>query len=282
MKTYLDCIPCFFRQALEAARMVTNDPKKQKEVIDEIARIIPDLSFDASPPEMGHIIYNTAKKAANHTDPYKHLKALYNQKALSLYPKLKQEINNAPDPLVHAIRLAIAGNIIDFGPNVRFDLTQELEESRTRPFAIFDYDAFQKILKETAEILYLGDNAGEIVFDKLLIETLKKPTLYVVRGEPIINDVTMKDAKEVGLDKVAKVISNGSGAPGTVLRLCSEEFHHHFRKAKLIIAKGQGNYETLSEEKMPIFFMLKVKCPVIAQHLNVEVGDIVFKGNVNT
>jgi len=278
MRTYLECIPCFFRQALEAAQMVTNDESKQKAVLDAVAKKIPEFPMDATPPEMGITIHSAVKKAANHTDPYLHLKNIYNEKALSIYPALKEEVKRAEDPLLLAIRFAIAGNVIDFGPTSNFDFDRELEEIRTRPFAIFDYEKFKKALSETEEVLYLGDNAGEIVFDRLLIETIRKPTVYVVRGEPIINDVTVEDAKKVGIDKIATVITNGSGAPGTILRLCSEEFLSHYQKAGLIISKGQGNYETLSDEKRSIFFLLKAKCPVIARHLGVKTGDIVLKG----
>ncbi len=277
MKTYLDCIPCFFRQALEAARMVTGDEAKQKAIMDAVAQKIPSFSLNASPPEMGLTIYQTVKEMANDDDPYKALKDQYNQKALSLYPKIKKEIQQAEDPLLLAIRYAIAGNVIDFGPNPNFDLDIELVEIRKKPFALIDYEAFRKALAKTDEVLYLGDNAGEIVFDKLLIETMQKPTVYIVRGAPIINDVTAEDAHVVQMEKVATVISNGSGAPGTILHLCSEEFHNHYRKANLIISKGQGNYETLSEEKKPIFFLLKAKCPVIARHLGVDTGSIVLK-----
>ncbi len=277
MRTYLECIPCFFRQALEAAQMVTNDETKQKAVLDAVARKIPEFPMDATPPEMGIIIHDAVKKAANHTDPYRHLKDIYNKKALSLYQVLREEVECAEDPLLLAIRFAIAGNVIDFGPTSNFDFDRELEEIRTRPFALFDYEEFKKALEETEEVLYLGDNAGEIVFDKLLIETIKKPTVYVVRGEPIINDVTVEDAEKVGINKIARVITNGSGAPGTILRFCAEEFLSHYQKARLIISKGQGNYETLSDEKRPIFFLLKAKCPVIARHLGVKTGDIVLK-----
>lgn len=279
MKTYLDCIPCFFRQALQAVRMVTDDAVKQKAVLDAVAKEIPKLSLSASPPQMGHVIYGAVKELTNHRDPYNHLKALYNQKALSVYSQLKEEILQADEPLLLAIRFAIAGNVIDFGPNADFNLERELEDNRNRSFAILDYESFKKSLAETDSVLYLGDNAGEIVFDKLLIETMHKPTVYVVRGEAIINDVTLQDAQTVGMYEVADVITNGSGAPGTLLEECSKEFQEYYSKARLIISKGQGNYETLSDEDSPIFFMLKAKCPVIANHLGVETGAIVLKSN---
>lgn len=277
MKTHLDCIPCFFRQGLSAARMVTDDAEKQKGVLDAIATKIPEISADMTPPEMGITIYQAVHAASGLEDPYKSLKDHYNRLVLDLYSRLKANVQEAKDPLLMAIRYAIAGNIIDFGPQSSFDLEQEIAASPTRPFSIFDYENFRQALAETEEILYLGDNAGEIVFDKLLIETMNKPTTFVVRGKPIINDATRQDATFVGMDEVADVIDNGAGIPGTILKYCSSEFHGHYQKAKLIISKGQGNYESLSEENKPIFFMLKAKCPVVATHLNVPVGGVILK-----
>ena len=227
---------------------------------------------------MAGTIFNAAKTIADHPDPYKKVKDLYNQKALGLYPDLQEEIRNAEDPLLMAIKLAIIGNIIDFGPNYRmFDIENDVQEGKKQPFAVCDYSAFQKALEKTDTILYIGDNAGEIVFDKLLIEALNKPTVFVVRDAPIINDATMEDAIQTGMDKKATVISSGSDLPGTVPRLCSDEFNGIFNRSTCIISKGQGNYETLSEIDRPIFFLLKVKCPVIARHMGASVGDMVLK-----
>lgn len=277
MKTYLDCIPCFFRQALEISRLATEDEAKHKQILDMVAQKVQTLSLDANPPQIAYTIHQAVIKLADHPDLYLEQKHLYNQKAMSWYPTLKKEIEEADDPLLLAIRFAIMGNIIDFGPNHIFDMDKELEESRTRPFGLFDYDAFKKVLEETEEILYIGDNTGEIVFDKLLIEILNKPVVFVVRGGPVLNDATREDAAEVGLDKVATIIDNGIAAPGILLDKASPEFLEHYNKAGMIISKGMGNFETLSDEKKPIFFMLRAKCQMVANHLNVQVGDVVLK-----
>lgn len=177
-----------------------------------------------------------------------------------------------------AIRLAIIGNIIDFGPNYRmFDIEKDVHVGKKQPFAMCDYSALKKAVGQSDTILYIGDNAGEIVFDKLLVKTLKKPVTFVVRDAPIINDATMEDTIQTGMDKAAEVISSGSELPGTVPHLCSKEFNELFNRATCIISKGQENYETLSEIDRPIFFLLKVKCPVIARHMGASVGDIVLK-----
>ena len=285
MKTYLDCIPCFFRQGLEAARIATKDVEKQKKVLDEIARIVPEFSLSSTPPEMGRIIYKIVREFTNSSDPYMELKNKYNRVALRLYPKLKEKVKEARDPLYTAIKIAIAGNIIDFGvKNMASggfnDMEEELESTLQQDFAIFDYAEFKNALENVEEILYIADNSGEVVFDRILIEELHRRVIYVVRGGPIINDATMDDALFCKMDEVAKVISSGCDAPGTILRHCSEEFLSYYRQAKMIISKGQGNYETLSEEKKNVFFLLKAKCPIIAKDIGCKLGDIVLKANL--
>ena len=277
MKTYLDCISCFFRQGLEAARMVTQDEVKQKKVLNEIAKVVPQFPLDSTPPEMGRIIHKIVRQFANSNDPYKKLKDKYNRIALELYPELKKKVREADDSLLIAIKIAIIGNIIDFGVPGKFDIEKELRNAFQQDFAMLNYSEFKKALRKTNEVLYIADNAGEVVFDRVLIEELNKKVIYVTRGKRIINDATVDDALFCEIDKVAKVISSGSDAPGTVLSYCSDEFLNYYNRAKLIIAKGQGNYETLSEEKKSIFFLLKAKCPVIARDLGCKTGDMILK-----
>ena len=286
MKTYLDCIPCFFRQGLEAARMVTEDEEKQREVLNEIAKKLPQIPLNSTPPEMGRKIHKIVQRIADSSDPYKKIKDKYNKIALRLYPKLREITRKAKDPLLTSIRVAIAGNIIDFGVNTHINIEQEIDKVLKQDFAIFDYIPFKKALEYTDELLYLADNCGEVVFDRVMIElitdALNKKVTYVVREKPIINDATVEDALFCGIDKVARVISSGSDGPGTFLSSATNEFRTHFNKAKLIISKGQGNYETLSEVNKPIFFLLKVKCPVIARDLGCKAGDIVLKGQATS
>ncbi len=289
MKTYLDCIPCFFRQALESARLSGVDELKQKEVLNELARALPSMSLDNSPPEIGRYIYNLVKIVTGNDDPFKKLKKKSNYLSLELYPELKEKIKNSSDKLLTALRLAIAGNVIDYGVPTSFQLDEELENILHKKFAFFDYKDFKKELQKTDRILYLADNAGETVFDRLLIETLReffgcsgKEIIYAVRGRAIINDALMEDALDCGLDKVAKVISSGSDAPGTIPKYCSEEFQKIYEQAEFIISKGQGNFESLEGENKLIFFLFKAKCSVIARDINCEVGDIILKrGDVN-
>ena len=278
MKTYLDCFPCFMEQALRAGRIATNDEKKIKRLLDEVGRMLSSIPLGSTPPESGKVIYQKVSEITGISDPYKEIKGESTEKALTLYPSLKDEVKKGKDPLLTAIRIAIAGNVIDFGANSNFNIEQEIYEILRKDFAICDYEKFKAELNESNEILYIGDNAGECVFDRVLIEEMKKPVTYVVRDVPIINDATYEDAIQAGIDKVAAIISSGTDAPGTILGTCNAEFKIIYDNAKFIISKGQGNYEALSNERRPIFFLLKVKCHVIANDIGVDKGDIILKG----
>ena len=278
MRTYLDCIPCFFNQALRAGRIATRDENKLKKLLDEIGTMLRDIPLESTPPETGMLIYEKVREITGESDPYKEIKKDSTKKALALYPSLKNEVEKSNDKLLTAIRIAIAGNVIDFGVNRDFNIEEEIDEVLKKDFAIFDYDKFRDCLDKTDKILYIGDNAGESVFDRILIEEMKKPVIYVVRKIPVINDVTFEDAMEAGIDKVASILSSGTSAPGTVLKTCNAQFKRVYKDSKFIISKGQGNYEGLSDEKNPIFFLLKVKCWVIANDIGVNEGDIVLKG----
>lgn len=278
MRTYLDCIPCFVDQALRAGRIATDDEKILKRILDEVGMMLRDIPLESTPPETGMLVYEKVREITGEFDPYKELKIESTEKALALYPSLKRIVEQSNDKLLTAIKMAIAGNVIDFGPNKVFDIEEEIDVVLKKEFAIYDYDKFKDGLDKTNEILYLGDNAGEAVFDRILIEELKKPVTYVVRDVPVINDVTYEDAIQAGIDEVASIVSSGTSAPGTILKTCNAEFKEEYNNSNFIISKGQGNYEGLSNEKRPIFFLLKVKCHVIAHDIGVNVGDIILKG----
>lgn len=280
MKTYLDCFPCFLSQALRAARIATDDEKKIKKVLDEVGMMLRDIPIESTPPESGRLIYHKINEITGNPDPYKSIKNESTEKALYLYPSLKSKVQKSSDRLLTAIRVAIAGNVIDFGANWQFDLKKEIEEVMDKDFAICDYREFKNRLDKANEILYIGDNAGECVFDRVLIEEIDKPVTYVVRDMPIINDATYEDAVQAGLDKITTIISSGTDAPGTVLKTCSPEFKEIYDNSRFIISKGQGNYEVLSNEKRPIFFLLKAKCRVIANDIGIHEGDIVLKRGI--
>lgn len=282
MKTYLECIPCLMNQAYKTAAIATDDESKIKKVLDDTGDMIKNIPMDKTPPEIGNIVYQKIREITGNNDPYSKIKTANINEALELYPQLKEIVKNSDDSLLTAIRIAIAGNVIDLGVQKEFNIKEDIQKILKQDFAAFNYDEFKTHLEEAKSILYLGDNAGESVFDRLLIEEMNKPVVFVVRNIPVINDCVIQDAVASGLDKVAKIISSGSTAPATILSLCNLEFLEKFINADLIISKGQGNYEGLSEVSRSVFFMLKAKCKVIARNLNVNEDDIVLKGiNLN-
>ncbi|MBN2018684.1 MAG: DUF89 family protein [Sedimentisphaerales bacterium] len=281
MRIYLDCIPCFVRQSLDAARHATKDHHIHEQVVREVLRLANDLDMSQSPPAIGQQIHRLVRGLVGVEDLYHEVKSKFNDISLKLYSKMRQYITESEAPLATAVRLAIAGNIIDFGVNGTLresDLEKTISECLAADFPDTQLKPFQQAINEADEILYIADNAGEIVFDRLLIEQLPIEKInVVVKGQPVINDATMEDAVLAGLPQIVEVIDNGSDAPGTILESCSQSFRRRFEKADLIIAKGQGNYETLSDVRKNIFFILKVKCPVIARDIGCEVGRMIFQ-----
>jgi len=283
MKTYLDCIPCFLKQTIEAARITGADEKLQKKIMGEVCRIIPDFPLDASPPQMAVKIHKIVREFTSNKDPYKKIKQDSQKLALNMYSRLKEQLSQAQDSLSLAVKIAAIGNIIDFATNDFGTIQRELDDIKNHEFAIFDWERFKKTLDDAKTILYIGDNAGETVFDRILIEKMpkNKKIYYGVRGFPTINDALEEDAKEAGIDSYAEIISNGSDAPGTLLDYCSPEFKIIFSGADIIIAKGQGNFESLSGCNYPLFFLFKAKCLPVARQLNCNVGNLVLKSERN-
>jgi uncharacterized protein with ATP-grasp and redox domains len=289
MKTFLDCIPCFFKQALEAARIAGADDLTQRQILNDVARVIPEFRLETSPPEMARIIHRIVCQSTGAEDPYLKIKEQSNRFALNIYDRLIQKIESASDPLFTAVELAIAGNIIDYGVKNSLNVNKELEKIlaneqnriKHEEVQFFQYNAFKTALKKSKNILYLADNAGEIVFDRVLLEVIRRQypdidILFAVKEKPAINDALQKDAMDCGIPTVAQVISSGSDAPGTLLPFCSDSFRKIFRDIDMVISKGQGNFETLSDVKRPIFFLLLAKCPVIARDIGCQVGDVIL------
>ncbi len=288
MRTCLECIPCFFRQTLEAARLAGADEVTQKKILDEVALVVPEFPLEASPPEMGRIIHGIVRKYTGEKDPYFDIKRKSNSFALKLYDKFKEKAKTSQDSLLSAVEMAIAGNVIDFGVkntiNVELELDRILAEEgkaiERESEAFFNYGAFKEALFASGDVLYLADNAGETVFDRILIEEIVARGIlveYAVKESPIINDATEEDAKTCGIDKIAKVTSSGSDAPGTVLSRCSESFLVKLKKADMVISKGQGNFEALSSNPLrPIFFLFMAKCPVVVEEVGCDLGDILL------
>lgn len=283
MRGFLECQPCFVRQALDAARRVTGDEEVQAEVVRRVHRVLAGLDYRFSPPLTAVSVYGVVREVTGCDDPYREEKDLSNRAALDLYPWAKETVARSDDPFDTAMRLAIAANVVDFGIGGTFDLKESLRAVLERGLDIDESGEFTKALQDAETLLFIGDNSGEIVFDRLFLETIgaHHPSLkkyFAVRGGPIINDITTEDAKEVGIGAVAEIISTGFTAPGVILERSSGEFRELFRRADIVLAKGQGNYESIDADPgRPVFFLLRTKCPVTARDLDVPVGSFVLK-----
>jgi uncharacterized protein with ATP-grasp and redox domains len=280
MKIAPECMPCFVRQAFEAVNLVTDDRESRKRILRQVLFRLANEPFDKTPPSVGADIHRIVRLMTGANDPYLDIKKDSNALATKLMPRLKQLIKNSPDPFETAVRLAICGNVIDCAQGGRIGeegIKETVFQCLDQPVSKDSINELREEVEKASNILYLGDNAGEVFFDRLLIEELGGyPITFAVRGAPIINDALKDDARVAGLNTLVKVIDNGSDAPGTILEECSEEFKRHFREADLIIAKGQGNYDTLGDEGKKIFFLLRVKCAAIANNIGCQEGDLVI------
>lgn len=282
MKTHLDCIPCFIRQALEAARLATRNETMCAEVLRRVLQAAAAMDLQRTPPEMARIIHRIVREISGNADPYREVKQRLNRLVLELLPSLRERIEASANPFDTAVRLALAGNIIDLG--TRSTLTEEdviltVEESLIAPLHGWSPARMKTALDRAGSILYIGDNAGEIVFDRLLIELIGRDKVtFVVRGGPAINDALRDDAESTGLSALVRVIDSGVDAPGTPLALCSPAFLKELDATDLVISKGQGNYETLNELQRPVFFLFRVKCPLVSRHLSLPNGTLVIVG----
>jgi len=280
MRTAIDCIPCFVRQTLDACRMSGADEAVQEQMLREVLRWMSELDFSISPPAFAQRIHRRLRELTGVADPYQARKEAQNRMALDLLPELRALTAAAEDPLLMAAHLAVAGNIIDLGAKSGLNEAEVHEALRHAAEVPLEGDrvAFRAEVAQARRILYLADNAGEIVFDQLLVEQLGLDRVTVaVRGGPVINDATLEDARLTGLTALVRVIDNGSDAPGTLPEECSPAFQSVFEAADLIVSKGQGNFETLSGCGRNVFYLLKVKCPVVADSIGLPVGSPVLR-----
>jgi len=286
MKTSIDCIPCFYKQAITAAKFANCDELTHRRIIDELSKIVACLDMNNPPPVIGRSIYRLVEKISNCPDPFNSVKEKANILAKRVYPKLLYWLNHSEDRLLTAIDIAALGNMIDYGAQYSFDYNTEIEKLIKGEFInlnkpIFEYEAFKTVLNKAEIILYILDNAGEVLFDRVLMEVLKKLGKQIIisyRHGPIINDATITDVKFCNLDELGELISSGCDAPGVLLNTCSEEFLKYYNTVDLIISKGQGNFEALEgSAQRTISFLFKIKCLIVAQYLGCQVGDVILK-----
>ena len=279
MRTYVECAPCFMRQLLDSAELTSADDSCVGDIVRQAHLYLADADMKLSPPEHAMYLHNLLRKRTNTADPYSSIKKRCNLQMMAYEEQFRELIESSDASFATAVHLAIAGNLIDFG--VGSDLNEEnmisqVEEMIGFPLIRDDSMELYERIQSAESIVYLADNSGEIVADKLLIELyMAAKTTVIVRNGPIINDATMEDADMVGLTRITRVIPNGiiPSLPGTVVEKMSSECQVLFQEADVVISKGQGNYETLSDCKRDIFFLFKAKCPVVTHKINCSLGD---------
>lgn len=286
MKISRECIHCLARQAVEIAEEATNIKDDQHEIIRCSLRELSEMDFNDSAPIVAHKMHQHAKRVTGIIDPYKDLKTVYNNIANDISARIKSEkwLENSEDSFDTACRLAIAGNIIDFSVGIDLeysDILASVEKSMNAQLFGAGSKALKDAVSKANKIMYITDNAGEIIFDKFLIEQMpyEKITL-AVKGGPIVNDATRDDAIESGLSSIIRVIDNGFDAQGTPMDYCSKEFIDEFNSSDLIISKGQANFETLSHiVDKEIFYLLRAKCKSVAEEVGCNKMDYVLMSN---
>ena len=275
------CYFCFARTIERLIEKHTLTSAEKKALAAEMFSHFHNGDSGFSIPVLSREVFRIFRERSGVADPYEKIKYESNERLLGEYAMFREMIDQSDDPFEVALRLAVAGNIIDYGVSDHHDLEETMENVLKSTFAINHVGRLKRRLAEARTVLYLGDNAGEIVFDKLFIETFHHPNIwYAVRGTPVINDATRKDADQVGMEEVAKVIDNGYDAPSTLPEKCSPSFQQLYNEADLVISKGQGNLEGLIDaSRRNIFFLLMVKCNVIADRLGVKKGGFVCTEN---
>jgi uncharacterized protein with ATP-grasp and redox domains len=275
------CRDCLIEQSQRLANRLIQDDDERTALQLRLQDMISQAFHTGGTGTIHRDVYAQLYLAAGDPDPYREIKRRSTQQVLALYPTLKEKVCIAPDPLYLAARYAISGNVIDFALPHVVNIEKELSTALKLPLAIDHFSKLKQRLIEADRLLMFGDNAGETVLDRLLIETIGLPTDYVVRNAPIINDATLEDARQAGLGQVARLIPSGSDYPGTLLDECSAEVQQLYAQAPVVISKGQGNFESLMHETKQIFYLLKVKCDLVAEQLNANVGDsVLFAANV--
>ncbi|MGO9014567.1 MAG: damage-control phosphatase ARMT1 family protein [Dissulfurispiraceae bacterium] len=284
MKVHLDCFPCFFKQAVIAVRLGTKDEALQAAVLKGVTDEIKATDMSKPPAYSTTFMHRKIRQLLG-IDPFKDIKSEYNQAAMHLYPELRARVFQSNDPLWTASRLAIAGNIIDFGIFSSVDVIGTVERALSGAISIDHYSQFKSAVDSHSRVFYLLDNAGEIVFDRLLIEVLVKmgkKVKAVVKGAPVLNDSTAYDAAETGLTELCEIVDNGCDCIGTILEMTSPDFNRMFDDADFIVSKGQGNFETLccqdksNKCRKEIIFLLQAKCDVVSREIGVSRGSMVL------
>ncbi len=278
MRVQIDCYPCILSQLSELAKLAVGDEEEQHALVKRLLKLVLEADDQTTPPEFAAQFHSIVAQLSGIEDPFREVKDRSTELGLSLLPELRRIVAASPDPFEAAVRLAIGGNIIDYGVNPNFklqDAKEKIHEVLDLPFDRKSCAELKRRLDAAESIFYMLDNCGEAVIDRLLIEPYAEKITLGVRGLPILNDVTRREAELSGITGVRRIVDTGDRAPGVSLRNSSTELLDAMRSADIVIAKGQGNFESLDEGfEHPIFFLLRTKCPVVAKRLQSPLNAI--------
>ncbi len=275
-----ECLLCLYNQTLRAANILDLPKEEKFKVMQNSAKVLSSINVKQTPPEAAAILYPSIAKILNKDDIYRDVKKLSRKRAKEILKRVPQK-----DNLEDILKIGVIGNVMDFATEVMFDIDKEVENIFTTSFEINDIALFEKELKNAKELLIIGDNAGEDIFDAKMATLIKNKftnltIYYFTRGKPIINDITYNEAIEDGLDKEMIVIDSGVDTPGFIYDRANNEAKEVYNRVDLILAKGMGNFETMEGiNDNRLFFLFKVKCQVVSKRVGAKVGSIVFKKN---
>ncbi|PIJ61582.1 damage-control phosphatase ARMT1 family protein [Mesotoga sp. H07.pep.5.3] len=276
MKIDLRCIPCNLNSLLRILDQNHAGEEEKKQVVRTFMREVAEMDWSDTPIDIGRKVGEALEPLFGDSDAFRDIKKMSNDNLLEIYDDLKTELLKLDDPLIGALKLSVAGNIIDVAPGHKIDIHSTMKDALSRPFAIDDLQELADRIQKANSLLIVGDNCGEAVLDKLLLDIAKVPNSYFsVRTKPALNDITMKEALEIGMDEVATLMDSGADAPGAQEKTMKREFSEVYFSADVVISKGQGNLEGLSSVKREIFFLLMAKCEVIGGFLGVPKGSFV-------
>ncbi len=271
-----ECIACLVRRQYALAERQP-DRAAQTAFMRDVARTIADAPDNVAAPWLVPGFADAARRHFGITDAYETIKRESNERVLALLPRVREIVSRADDPLAMALKFSRTGNYLDFAvlPHDRIarELDSAIEKTPAEPLDAAEYAALRADLSAARSLLILGDNAGEIAFDVVLVEQLQKayPDLhvqYVVRGGNAQNDATRADAHAVGMDELAPILDNGSCIPGTELAYCGEALLREFSRADVVLSKGQGNFECLLGCGQNVYYLFLCKCPRLCRILS--------------
>jgi len=278
-----DCVDCIIGQIKKATLTLNCENNLADEINNEVIKRSKTFSFEHTPPWVVRDVYEFLALKINKSDPLEKVKQDSIVIANTFVPFIKQLLSESSDKLFTAIKASVAGNVIDFAAKEQFSLKDEIKNVFKTDFSINDYETLKHQLNNIDKLMILADNSGENVFDKILLETLHElyphmELFYATRGKPVINDITVKEAYQIGIDEVATIIDSGVDTPGYEESRASKDFNKMYNEMPLIISKGMGNFECLENNSDPrIYFLFKVKCNVVANAINKNIGDIILK-----